>query len=278
MNLVLGFLLAAATVAGTDETPQKTDNGRPPNGRKVEAAAAANDAASAGGGQAKVVDTFNGLPVYDKAPVDDGHLSWQEIALSVGVLSYSVILFGFFAWMKIRGIVWDLQSFKIMATLLLVTAALFIMTASYTEKQAAPIFGLLGTLAGYILGKTDRPPRRPVRRQRAETEKVGPDHDQPERPAPGRRADAAATPATAVPPVPEPQEAVPQEPATPAGAPDASAERVGHTASVNGKEEQTPPKAKTTGKPAREAKTTSKPAREVKRLRPEDRGAASLAG
>jgi hypothetical protein len=86
---------------------------------------------------------------------DPGDLTWQEISLSLGILVYSLILFVIFAWMRVKGANWDLQTFKITSTLLLVTAGLFVMPAAYTDKQAAPLFGLLGTLAGYILSKTE---------------------------------------------------------------------------------------------------------------------------
>ena len=109
-----------------------------------------------------VVDSVAQLPKAGQAPNEitiktrsSSLLTWQEIALSYGVLVYSLILFGMLAWLKKNNIAWDVQSFKIMATLLLVSAALFIMTAAYTETQAAPLFGLLGTLAGYILSKSE---------------------------------------------------------------------------------------------------------------------------
>lgn len=36
---------------------------------------------------------------------------------------------------------------------LVVTAGLFLITAGYSETQIAPMMGLLGTIAGYLLGK-----------------------------------------------------------------------------------------------------------------------------
>jgi len=37
---------------------------------------------------------------------------------------------------------------------LIITGALFLVVAGYTDKQMAPVMGLLGTLAGYLLGKS----------------------------------------------------------------------------------------------------------------------------
>lgn len=38
-------------------------------------------------------------------------------------------------------------------TILIIIGALFLIVAGYSEKQIAPVIGLLGTVAGYILGR-----------------------------------------------------------------------------------------------------------------------------
>ncbi|GAC1447882.1 MAG: hypothetical protein NVSMB9_30540 [Isosphaeraceae bacterium] len=114
-----------------------------------------------------------------KKSKNPGDLTWQEICLAVSVLIYSLILFGMLANMKSRKVSWDLQSFKIMATLLLVTAALFVMPAAYTDQQAAPLFGLLGTLAGYILSKSEGSSNKSALR---DDDGQGPDPSSPKEP------------------------------------------------------------------------------------------------
>ncbi len=42
---------------------------------------------------------------------------------------------------------------RVFGTVLIVTGALFLVVAGYDDKQMAPVMGLLGTLAGYLLGK-----------------------------------------------------------------------------------------------------------------------------
>jgi hypothetical protein len=46
-----------------------------------------------------------------------------------------------------------------LGTVLIVFAALFLVVAGYSDSQIAPAFGLLGTIAGYLFGKssTNRP-------------------------------------------------------------------------------------------------------------------------
>lgn len=42
---------------------------------------------------------------------------------------------------------------KIFGTILIVIASIFLVVAGYSDKQIAPVMGLLGTIAGYLLGK-----------------------------------------------------------------------------------------------------------------------------
>lgn len=41
------------------------------------------------------------------------------------------------------------------ATILIIISAVFLIVAGYSEKQIAPVIGLLGTIAGYALGRDD---------------------------------------------------------------------------------------------------------------------------
>src|SRR5215469_4269673 len=42
---------------------------------------------------------------------------------------------------------------KVLATILIITFAVFLIVAGWSDQQIAPAMGLLGTIAGYILGK-----------------------------------------------------------------------------------------------------------------------------
>ncbi len=42
---------------------------------------------------------------------------------------------------------------KVFGTILIIVVSIFLIVAGYSEKQIAPVIGLLGTLAGYLLGK-----------------------------------------------------------------------------------------------------------------------------
>src|SRR5262249_32767915 len=42
---------------------------------------------------------------------------------------------------------------KIFGTMMIIISALFLIVAGYADQQIAPVMGLLGTIAGYLLGK-----------------------------------------------------------------------------------------------------------------------------
>ena len=45
---------------------------------------------------------------------------------------------------------------KVFGTILIVMTAVFLVVAGYSNDQIAPVMGLLGTIAGYLLGKDTR--------------------------------------------------------------------------------------------------------------------------
>ena len=49
---------------------------------------------------------------------------------------------------------------RIFGTILIIVIAVFLVVAGYSDTQIAPVMGLLGTIAGYLLGKEskEKPP------------------------------------------------------------------------------------------------------------------------
>ena len=85
--------------------------------------------------------------------VQIGHTA-IEIALCLGVLAFGLILIG----LEIRVILksgggWRINSFRVVGLTLIVIAGLFLITAGYSQNQIASMMALLGTIAGYLLGK-----------------------------------------------------------------------------------------------------------------------------
>lgn len=45
---------------------------------------------------------------------------------------------------------------RVVGTIVVLIMAVFLVVAGYSDKQIAPVMGLLGTVAGYLLGKSSR--------------------------------------------------------------------------------------------------------------------------
>lgn len=80
-----------------------------------------------------------------------------EIWLSFGVLIFGLIVMGIELYlMKVNKFDQN-QTIKFVLVTLIITSALFLIAAGFSNNQIAPAMGLLGTVAGYLLGKGDTP-------------------------------------------------------------------------------------------------------------------------
>ncbi len=82
--------------------------------------------------------------------------SVQEIWLSLGVLGFGLaVIFAQVFLLSKRDEDESLtDALKYMSVTLIIVGSLFLVTAGYGNEQIAPIIGLLGTVAGYLLGRT----------------------------------------------------------------------------------------------------------------------------
>ena len=79
----------------------------------------------------------------------------MEFYLSISVLVFGLILvclIGFIACKEHMG--WAQEVTRAFTLAVIVTAGLFLITAGYGREQIDPMMGLLGTIAGYILGRS----------------------------------------------------------------------------------------------------------------------------
>ncbi len=87
--------------------------------------------------------------------------SSQEVWLSLGVLFFGMVVVLAQAFIINRRQEPLSQSLKYLSVSLIIVGALFLVTAGYGNSQIAPIIGLLGTVAGYLLGRTQSGPVAP---------------------------------------------------------------------------------------------------------------------
>ena len=81
-------------------------------------------------------------------------LSRREVSLSAGVLLFAIIaiVVMLVAFRNhIRDKSEEIERFGIVT--ILIMGALFLITAGFSNEQIAPAYGLLGTIAGYLLGQ-----------------------------------------------------------------------------------------------------------------------------
>ena len=76
--------------------------------------------------------------------------------LGTGTLLYGLITLGLMTFLlyKKKSAEAILRTFGVT---LIITAAVFLVVAGYSESQISPVMGLLGAIAGYLLGKGEKP-------------------------------------------------------------------------------------------------------------------------
>lgn len=73
--------------------------------------------------------------------------------LSTAILTFSLMVFGLMTYLIKIGNDPELI-LKTFGSILIIVSAVFLIIAGYSEQQISPVIGLLGTVAGYILGKS----------------------------------------------------------------------------------------------------------------------------
>ena len=78
----------------------------------------------------------------------------NAMTMSSVVLVFGIVVIGICAWLMRKSTPSSEAILRVFGTVLIITGALFLVVAGYSDKQMAPVMGLLGTLAGYLLGKS----------------------------------------------------------------------------------------------------------------------------
>lgn len=76
----------------------------------------------------------------------------NAMTISASVLVFGLIICLLAAFLLKQGKSAD-NVLKTLGTILIIVASLFLVVAGYSDKQIAPVIGLLGTIVGYLLGK-----------------------------------------------------------------------------------------------------------------------------
>jgi hypothetical protein len=79
----------------------------------------------------------------------------MRLSLVGGVLIFGVIVIALQVLVMLRlkkG--WGTQSIRVVGLTLVLSSGLFLIVTGYSQEQIAPMIGLLGTITGFLLGKT----------------------------------------------------------------------------------------------------------------------------
>jgi hypothetical protein len=87
-------------------------------------------------------------------------ISKQATIRSACVLVFALIIFGAAIWLRKNRLMGQILVFKIIGLTLVVSAGLLLVVAGFSNEQITSMMGLLGTVAGYILGKGEEQAKR----------------------------------------------------------------------------------------------------------------------
>ncbi|MCP4611468.1 MAG: hypothetical protein GY845_22370 [Planctomycetes bacterium] len=91
---------------------------------------------------------------------DDGSRNWTtiEIILSVSLLVFALLIFGLqtVIIMKLNVNWTPISILRFNGLTLIITGGLLLVIAGYSNQQMSPVIGLLGAIAGYLLGTSEK--------------------------------------------------------------------------------------------------------------------------
>jgi len=100
------------------------------------------------------------LSSYAQQAPENAGRDWTsiEIVLSVAILVFALLVLGFEAWIVQKAQKpWAPQSIvRAFGITLILSFAVILVVAGYSKDQVGPVMGLLGVVAGYLLGNSER--------------------------------------------------------------------------------------------------------------------------
>ena len=85
----------------------------------------------------------------------------SRLSLGIGCFAVFILICVTVLLKRLNDPIMPEQILRTFGILVIIFAAIFLVIAGYSDTQITPVIGLLGTIAGYLLGrKTDQPPAR----------------------------------------------------------------------------------------------------------------------
>ena len=93
---------------------------------------------------------------FETSSSNDQQGSWWSVqdamTISAAVLIFGAFIIALAALLIQKGKAAE-DVLRIFGTVIIIISAVFLIVAGYSDKQIAPVMGLLGTIVGYLLGK-----------------------------------------------------------------------------------------------------------------------------
>ena len=95
---------------------------------------------------------------YSRPGAEGRQWSTIEVAITWALLVFTLIVLGMVVYLaKSAAKAWSPQSvLRVFGITLIIPMAVLLITAGYSEKQIGAVIGLLGVIAGYLLGNGDK--------------------------------------------------------------------------------------------------------------------------
>jgi zinc transporter ZupT len=111
----------------------------------------------------KIENAKKELSAISSSTPSSGQTTWWSTT-NAATMSSIVLVFGLLICVLVMMLMRQGRNadsvLKVMGTILIIISSIFLVVAGYTDTQIAPVMGLLGTIAGYLLGKnSDALPR-----------------------------------------------------------------------------------------------------------------------
>lgn len=90
----------------------------------------------------------------DETISNQGWTPELALSLSFGILFFGIIVITSMGYLLKIGLN-PRSILRLFSVPLIIVSAIFLVVAGYGEKQIAPVIGLLGTIAGYLLGNSN---------------------------------------------------------------------------------------------------------------------------
>jgi membrane glycosyltransferase len=96
---------------------------------------------------------FQDIDQYNK----EKFMKAPEFIICILLISFAVLISMLQVVLFLKGKLSSFQIGRLMMITLIIFSILFLIAAGYSNDQIAPAIGLLGTIAGYLLGKSSNP-------------------------------------------------------------------------------------------------------------------------